>query len=144
MRDILVTGGCGYIGSHTALLLLNSGAQVAVINNLSNSSVNSLQRISELTGSTPEFLQLDIRNLSDLQSLFYEKTFDAVIHFVGLKAVGESVAQPLAYYENNVTTYPLIIAINHAFPICSTSSIRKIIAYYAISGIPSALKQHEF
>lgn len=102
-NKVLITGGAGYIGSHTALLLLNSGAQVTVIDNLSNSSVKSLERISDLTGKTPEFLQLDIRNLSDLQSLFHEKTFDAVIHFAGLKAVGESVAQPLAYYENNVT-----------------------------------------
>lgn len=77
-RKVLITGGAGYIGSHTALLLLNSSAKVTVLDNLCNSSVNSLDRVADLAGCSAEFLQVDIRNLSDLQTLFHHQSFDAV------------------------------------------------------------------
>ncbi len=100
---ILVTGGAGYIGSHTVVELLNAGANVVVLDNLSNSSVESLRRVEEITGKSVTFVQGDILNKPLLQKLFSDYSFEAVIHFAGLKAVGESVAQPLRYYENNVT-----------------------------------------
>lgn len=100
---ILVTGGAGYIGSHTIVELLNTGNQVVVIDNLINSSIEALQRVEELTGKSVTFYQGDILNKALLQKIFSENTIDSVIHFAGLKAVGESVSQPLRYYENNVT-----------------------------------------
>ncbi len=101
--NILVTGGAGYIGSHTVLLLLEAGHQIMVIDNLSNASVTSLERVKNITGKTDlEFMELDIRDADGLDKLFSENNFDAVIHFAGLKAVGESVEKPLEYYDNNV------------------------------------------
>ena len=99
---ILVTGGCGYIGSHTCVALLEAGHELMVLDNLSNSSSESLNRIDKICGRMPAFLQGDIRNCNLLAQLFDEHGFDAVFHFSGLKAVGESVSQPLKYYENNV------------------------------------------
>lgn len=100
--NILVTGGAGYIGSHTCLQLLEHGNSVTVLDNLSNSSRVSLDRIARLAGQPTDFIEGDIRDLDRLDTLFAARRFDAVIHFAGLKAVGESVAQPLRYYENNV------------------------------------------
>jgi UDP-glucose 4-epimerase len=100
---VLVTGGAGYIGSHTVLELLNTGYDVVVIDNLSNSRVESLKRVQELTGKSLTFYKGDIRNKDALRDVFTSEAIDAVIHFAALKAVGESVAQPLRYYQNNVT-----------------------------------------
>lgn len=100
--SILVTGGAGYIGSHTCLQLLEHGDSVTVLDNLSNSSRVSLDRVARLAGRPIDFIESDIRDLDRLDTLFATRRFDAVIHFAGLKAVGESVAQPLRYYENNV------------------------------------------
>lgn len=102
MKKILVTGGAGYIGSHTCVELLETGYEIVVLDNLSNSSMISLNRVREITGKTVDFIRGDIRDGSLLDSLFSENHFDAVIHFAGLKAVGESVEKPLEYYENNV------------------------------------------
>lgn len=99
---ILVTGGTGYIGSHMVLVLLESGHDVVVLDNLSNSQQVSLERIADLAKRSPQFIQGDIRDSDLLKSLFAGHTFEAVIHFAGLKAVGESVARPLDYYDNNV------------------------------------------
>lgn len=99
---VLVTGGCGYIGSHTVVELLADGHQVTVVDNLSNASPVSLTRAEGLTGRRPVFVELDVRDEPGLDRLFAESRFDAVIHFAGLKAVGESVAEPLRYYDNNV------------------------------------------
>ena len=100
---ILVTGGSGYIGSHTVLLLLEANHHVTVIDNLSNSSSESLNRVKNITGKNNlEFIELDIRDASGLQNLFTKYNFDTVIHFAGLKAVGESTEKPLEYYDNNV------------------------------------------
>jgi len=103
MKDlVLVTGGAGYIGSHTTLALLQAGHDVVVLDNLCNSSAESLKRVAQLAGRTPVFVEGDIRDRAVLDRLFSEYTVDAVLHFAGLKAVGESVAQPLRYYDNNV------------------------------------------
>lgn len=99
---ILVTGGTGYIGSHTVVELLNAGKQVVVLDNLSNSSAKSLERVKQITGKSVTFYQGDILDRSLLQQIFNTHQIQAVIHFAGLKAVGESVAKPLAYYQNNV------------------------------------------
>jgi UDP-glucose 4-epimerase len=100
---VLVTGGAGYIGSHTVLELLNTGYDVVVVDNLSNSKVESLRRVQELAAKSPTFYDVDIRDKEGLREVFASKAIDAVIHFAALKAVGESVAQPLRYYQNNVT-----------------------------------------
>ena len=101
--NILVTGGAGYIGSHTTLALLEAGYSVTVVDNLSNSKVASLQRVQKLTGKTLQFHQVDLLDRDSLERVFASQTFSAVIHFAGFKAVGESVGIPLRYYHNNVT-----------------------------------------
>lgn len=102
MKHILVTGGAGYIGSHTTLELLEKGYQVTVVDNLSNSSQESLRRVEQITGKSVDFRQLDLCDKTSLEKIFAQQSFDAVIHFAGLKAVGESVAEPLKYYQNNL------------------------------------------
>ncbi|HTN30979.1 MAG TPA: UDP-glucose 4-epimerase GalE [Pseudomonas sp.] len=99
---ILVTGGAGYIGSHVVLALLEAGRDVLVLDNLCNSSAESLRRVEGLCGRSPKFVEGDIRDRALLDRLFAEHAIEAVMHFAGLKAVGESVQQPLRYYENNV------------------------------------------
>ena len=99
---ILVTGGSGYIGSHTVVELQNAGYEVVVCDNLSNSSEKSLKRVAQITGKPVCFYQADIRDRAAMEKIFTEQTIDSVIHFAGLKAVGESVAKPWEYYENNI------------------------------------------
>ncbi len=99
---ILVTGGAGYIGSHTVVELLAAGQDVLVVDNLCNSKASVIDRIGRIAGRRPLFVQADIRNRAALRDLFAEHEISAVIHFAGLKAVGESVTQPLRYYDNNV------------------------------------------
>jgi len=99
---ILITGGTGYIGSHAALALLLAGYDIVVLDNLSNSSSRSLDQINKITGRRPIFFEGDITDSTLLSKLFSLYSFDAVLHFAGLKAIGESVAQPLNYYQNNV------------------------------------------
>jgi UDP-glucose 4-epimerase len=101
--NILVTGGAGYIGSHTCLELLQTGHEVIVVDNLSNSKKESLKRVQELAGKSLEFHQVDLRDRKTLDAVFGSYSIDAVIHFAGLKAPGESVTIPLQYYHNNVT-----------------------------------------
>lgn len=99
---VLLTGGTGYIGSHTAVELITEGQEVVVLDNLSNSKANVVDRIEQITGKRPEFIEADLLDKQALERIFSEHDFDTVIHFAGLKAVGESVSQPLKYYENNV------------------------------------------
>jgi UDP-glucose 4-epimerase len=99
---ILVTGGAGFIGSHTCLVLLAAGWQVVVIDNLSNSSRESLRRVEQITGKSLTFAELDLLDQTGLANLFAQYNIEAVIHFSGLKSVGESVSKPLLYYQNNV------------------------------------------
>lgn len=99
---LLLTGGAGYIGSHTTVELLNLGHEVVIVDNLSNSTQESLKRVEEITGGKPIFYEADIRSFSDLESIFENEKIEGVIHFAGLKAVGESNEIPLDYYDNNV------------------------------------------
>nr|MBP6788023.1 SDR family NAD(P)-dependent oxidoreductase [Promineifilum sp.] len=99
---ILVTGGAGYIGSHTALELLGAGHDVVVVDNLSNSREEALRRVMELAGRPLTFHRVDLLDRAALDAVFAAAPVEAVIHFAALKAVGESVAQPLRYYRNNV------------------------------------------
>ena len=101
---VLVTGGSGYIGSHTCLELLNLGYDVVVVDNLCNSSPIALQRVEKLTGKSIPFYECDVRDQEKLSAIFEEHKIDCVIHFAGLKAVGESVAKPLEYYSNNLNS----------------------------------------
>ncbi|WP_312331648.1 UDP-glucose 4-epimerase GalE [Acinetobacter variabilis] len=119
MAKILVTGGAGYIGSHTCLELLNTGHEVVVLDNLSNSSVESLNRVQQLTQKSLKFVEGDIRDSQILDSIFQENTIDAVIHFAGLKAVGESQQIPLKYFENNISgSISLVQAMERAEVFC--------------------------
>ena len=103
MSTILVTGGAGYIGSHTCVELLNAGYDVVVVDNLCNSCRESLNRVEEITGNKLTFYEVDLLDEPALDSVFQNEKIDAVIHFAGLKAVGESVYKPLEYYHNNIT-----------------------------------------
>ena len=100
---ILITGGTGFIGSHTVVSLLKSGFNAVILDNLCNSSANILPRLEKITGKSVPFYQGDIRDREVLRQIFAEHDIDAVIHFAGLKAVGESVAEPMKYYDNNVS-----------------------------------------
>jgi len=100
---ILVTGGTGYIGSHTVVELMAAGHDVFIIDNLCNSKASVLDRIERIAGRRPDFVQINIRDQAALRPIFSAHRFDAVIHFAGLKAVGESVTKPLAYFDNNVS-----------------------------------------
>lgn len=111
MKTILVTGGAGYIGSHTLIELINNNFEVVVIDNLANSSHESLRRVEQITGHEIPFIEADVRDQSALDDIFTTYSIDSVIHFAGLKAVGESVAKPLEYYDNNlVSTMTLLEA----------------------------------
>lgn len=101
--SILVTGGAGYIGSHTLIDLLSNNYDLVVVDNLCNSSFESIKRVEILSGTKIKFYNIDLRNKDQLKSLFEEFNFECVIHFAGLKSVGESVAEPLNYYDNNLT-----------------------------------------
>lgn len=100
---ILVTGGAGYIGSHTCVQLIEAGYDIAVLDNLDNSCEESLKRVKKITGADFDFYKVDLLDYDATNKVFEENKFDAVIHFAGLKAVGESVAIPLRYYHNNIT-----------------------------------------
>lgn len=100
---VLVTGGAGYIGSHTCVELLNQGEEIVIVDNFVNSKPEALNRIREITGKDFKFYEVDLLDKDSLEKVFQQNEIDAVIHFAGLKAVGESVAKPLLYYHNNIT-----------------------------------------
>lgn len=104
MGKILLAGGAGYIGSHTALELLESGYEVVVVDNFSNSCEESIKRVEKLTGKSAKVYEIDVQDREKLSVVFKENEIDAVIHFAGLKAVGESVEKPILYYRNNIDT----------------------------------------
>lgn len=115
LQTILVTGGAGYIGSHTCLELLEAGYQVVVIDNLSNSKIESLVRVQDIAAKSLSFAELDVLDKAAMAEVFSQYSIDAVIHFAGLKAVGESVGMPLAYYQNNISgTLNLLEVMNAA------------------------------
>ncbi len=103
LMSILLTGGTGYIGSHTAVKLIEAGEEVVILDNLSNSKENVIDRLEKITAKRPKFYKGDIRDRGILGKIFSENNIDCVIHFAGLKAVGESVEKPLEYYDNNVS-----------------------------------------
>lgn len=115
MKNILVTGGVGYIGSHTVVALQQAGHHVVIADNLANAKPAVLERIERITGVAPEFVLADIRNADAMARIFSQHSIDAVVHFAGLKAVGESVSNPLSYYDNNVNgTLVLLSAMRDA------------------------------
>ena len=112
--NILLTGGAGYIGSHTCLMLLEKGYQVIVVDNLSNSKAQSLKRVEKITGKHAVFYQTDLRDKKAVNHIFVQHSIDAVIHFAGLKSVAESVGQPLVYYQNNIDSTLVLCEIMQA------------------------------
>ena len=139
MKTILVTGGAGYIGSHTLIELINNNFEVVVIDNLANSSRESLRRVEQITGHEIPFIEADVRDQSVLDDIFTTYNIDSVIHFAGLKAVGESVAKPLEYYDNNlVSTLALLEAMRE-------HSIKQLIfsSSATVYGSPSELPLRE-
>lgn len=116
-QTILVTGGAGYIGSHTCVELLNSGYQVVVVDNLCNSNPESLKRIASITGQSIAFHEVDIGDRDALEAVFKQHPIDAVVHFAGLKAVGESCQIPLHYYQNNISGTLVLLAIMEQYAV---------------------------
>ena len=102
MKRILVTGGAGYIGTHTCVELIKKGYEVVAVDNYVNSSEESIKRVEKITGKEVKIYNADVRNKSALDKIFTEQKIDWVIHFAGLKAVGESCAKPIEYYDNNL------------------------------------------
>ena len=107
--NILLTGGAGYIGTHTAIELINAGHSVVVVDNLVNSSAEALRRVEQITGASIPFYPIDIRDAESLEVVFNEHAIDGVIHFAGLKAVGESIQKPLEYYANNIDSTLVLV-----------------------------------
>ena len=99
---VLVTGGAGYIGSHTCIEMQSAGYDVVVVDNLDNSNAEALKRVEKITGKPVKFYKEDVRDKEALRRIFSENEIEAVIHFAGLKAVGESVREPIMYYDNNL------------------------------------------
>ena len=139
MQTILVTGGSGYIGSHTVLELLNKNYNVVVVDNLSNSSYESLRRVQKITGKTVTFYEKDIRDREALEGIFSAHKFDAVIHFAAFKAVGESCRLPLKYYENNISGTVNLLQVMEKF------NVKKIIfsSSATVYGTPERLPLDE-
>ena len=103
-RTVLLTGGAGFIGSHTAVQMIEAGYEVVIADDLSNSERSVVERIGEITGTIPIFYECDVAHKASLEQIFREHKIDGVVHFAGFKAVGESVEKPLAYYRNNLDT----------------------------------------
>lgn len=114
---ILVTGGAGYIGSHTCIELLNENYDVVVLDNLSNSCEESLNRVQTIAGKSLAFYKADLLDQEQIRTVFADHNIDAVIHFAGLKAVGESVEMPLSYYHNNITGTLNLLEIMKAYSV---------------------------
>ena len=112
---ILITGGAGYIGSHTCVEMLNAGKEIVVVDNLDNSSSESLRRVEKITGKTVKFYENDVCDKAALRKIFTENKIEAAIHFAGLKAVGESVREPMRYYRNNLDSTLSLIEVMNEF-----------------------------
>lgn len=114
---VLLTGGAGYIGSHTYFALIDAGFQPVIIDNLSNSKISVLDRLEKISGVKPLFIKADVRDAQGLEQIFSQYAFKAVIHFAGLKAVGESVEVPLRYYDNNVTGTLVLLEVMNKYQV---------------------------
>jgi UDP-glucose 4-epimerase len=137
--NVLVTGGAGYIGSHTVIELLNQGYNPVIVDNLSNSSIESIKRIKEITSKDVDFYKIDVCNEEDLDKIFSQYSFDSIIHFAGLKSVGESVSNPLKYYKQN------IISTLSLLEVAKKNNVNKIIfsSSATVYGTPSQLPIRE-
>jgi len=137
--NILVTGGAGYIGTHTLIELIKNNHSPVVVDNLSNSSVEAIKRVEKITGTTIPFHQLDVRNREELEKVFLNYSFDAIIHFAGLKSVGESVKKPLDYYTNNIDSTLVLLEA------AKEHNVKKIIfsSSATVYGIPEELPLKE-
>jgi UDP-glucose 4-epimerase len=137
--NILITGGAGYIGSHTIIELIKNNNSVVVVDNLSNSSPESLKRIEKITNSKIPFYEIDMRNKDGLNRVFAENKIDAVIHFAGLKSVGQSVLKPIEYYDNNIGSTLVLIEIMQKY------DIKKLVfsSSATVYGTPSELPLSE-
>lgn len=133
---ILVTGGAGYIGSHTSIVLLEQGYDVAIVDNLCNSKPVVVERIEELSGRKPAFYRCDVCDAEPLREVFRKEKPDAVIHFAGLKAVGESVSQPLNYYQNNLVSTLTLLRIMEEFEIKNIIFSSSATVYGAPESLP--------
>jgi len=133
--NILVTGGAGYIGTHTLIELIESGHTVSVIDNLSNSHAEALRRVEKITRTSIPFYQFDLRDSGNVDTVFKNNTFDAVIHFAGLKSVGQSVAHPLEYYSNNIDSTLVLLDMMQKY------HVKKIVfsSSATVYGTPEAL-----
>ena len=114
-NKVLVTGGAGYIGSHTVVELLNAGCEVVAVDNLANSEISAIENISKITGKKFPFYKADTCDIASLRKIFEAEDFDSVIHFAAYKAVGESVEEPLKYYQNNLVSFINVIALMREF-----------------------------
>src|SRR5690554_5830019 len=136
---VLVTGGAGYIGSHTCVELLNAGYDVVVVDNLSNSSYEAIDRVERITGKSLAFYEYDLLDKNSLTSVFANEKIDAVIHFAGLKAVGESVEIPLKYYQNN------LISTLNLLEVMEVYQVKRLVfsSSATVYGIPEVVPIHE-
>ena len=135
MGKILVTGGTGFIGSHTCVELLESGREVVIMDNLSNSKIETVDNISRITGKSVKFYRTDILDTAGMEKIFSENEIDAVIHFAGLKAVGESVAKPLLYYYNNINGTVKLLQVMAKFN-CKTIVFSSSATVYGLNNVP--------
>ena len=136
---VLLTGGAGYIGSHTCVQLINNGYDVVIADNFDNSSEKVLKRIDQITGKTPVVYNIDVADKADLRKLFSEQDIDAVIHFAGYKAVGESVEKPIMYYRNNLDTTLTLLEVMAEF------NVKKIVfsSSATVYGVPKVVPLKE-
>ena len=137
--SILITGGAGYIGSHTCVELLDKGFEIVVVDNLVNSKIESVERVRELTGKDFPLYQVDLLDREGLEKVFQEHSIEAVIHFAGLKAVGESVSLPLSYYHNNITGTLVLCEVMQKY------AVRKLVfsSSATVYGMPEEVPIHE-
>lgn len=139
MGKILVTGGTGYIGSHTVVELIDTGHEVVIVDNLSNSNIKVLDSVKEITGTKPVFIKADLRDRVAMKRIFDEHNFEAALHFAGLKSVGESVEKPLEYYDNNINSTLVLVEqmLSH--------KVNRIVfsSSATVYGSPSELPLHE-
>ncbi len=135
MAKILVTGGMGYIGSHTVVKLIEKGYEAVIVDNLSNSNVSALDNIEKITGVRPAFYENDIRDREALEKIFSEHKIDAVIHFAGLKAVAESPKKPIEYYHNNITGTLVLCDVMRSFG-CKKLVFSSSATVYGMTNVP--------
>jgi UDP-glucose 4-epimerase len=140
IMSILVTGGAGYIGSHTCVELLSAGKEVIIIDNFSNSNSESLARVNKITGKSCLFYEVDLLDKEKLRKVFAENKIEAVIHFAGLKAVGESVSIPLHYYQNNITGTLILCEIMQEFGVKKLVFSSSATVYGAPNSVPISEK----